>query len=938
MHRSAPTTVPGIGPAMQLDWGTHICQLYRTREDLVEILVPFFADGLTVGDQCLWITCEPLPAHAAVEALRHAVPELDERIARGDIEIIDHADWYVRNGAMDTEAVVAAWLAREQRALDRGYRGLRLSGNTFWVERADWQSFAAYEAAVHAAFADRRILALCSYSLEERRTNEIVDVLRNHSCALTRRGRRWDAAHDATTALDWLNEAARRERREAPPSSRTNSQTAHEHLVRLQRVTAALSPAVTVADVARVVVTEMANALDAQMATLAVPINEGADLMVIGHTGLRDETVEQFSIFPVATALPLAKVYRQGTPEWLQDPEAITAAYPGLDEETRRSQALACAPLVVGGRRLGAVGFGYTRPQMLTPDRRALLDDLAKQVAFAVERARLYEDTRRARDRLQMLSEATHRLATGTLHLGEVLEALVHEVTRQLAEACTIVLRDEHSTALWVAAVRHVDPEIERELRDLVASTPLEVGQGIIGRVAETGTSILVPRVERDVMDALAPEHREHYQRHRIRSVMAVPLRVSGENIGVLGAARYARREAFVEDDRALLQDLADCAALAIRNARQYARERDASRRKDEFLAVLGHELRNPLSPIVTALEVMKLRGTGGVREREVIERQVLHVNRLVDDLLDVSRVTRGLVELRRERISLESALNHALETASPILEERGHRVHVTPCRDALFIDVDPTRFKQVLVNLLSNAARYSNVGSRIDVICKQQEERVSIIVKDHGIGIAADALPTIFDPFVQVQRNVEAARGGLGLGLALVKSLIELHGGSVTVQSDGVGEGSAFTITLPTANAHPTSDRQRPDATDPVAGERRRIMVVDDNSDAADSLGDFLRALGHDVLVAYDAPQALTRANESPVDIAVLDIGLPVMDGYELARRLREQSSRPIRMIAVTGYGTDKDRQRSTAAGFDAHLVKPVAIDALLAHIARTP
>ena len=951
MPDGAPTTTRlGLSKPRQLEWGTHLCQLYRNRQDLVDVLVPFFAAGLSSNEQCLWITSAPLPAHEAKQALQVAVPDLDDLIACGQIEIIDHADWYKRSGRVEIQAVVHAWLAREKEALERGYAGLRLSGNTFWLERRDWESFRQYEAAVHAAFAHRRIIALCSYSLEACRSDDIVDVLQNHAFALARRHGEWDIVHNASTVVDWLretsaaleNEAARASRLEAErcrlhraeEEARASARAAHEHLFRLQRVTAALSTAATVADIARVIVTDMAQAIGAEMAILAVPTNGEADLMLIDHAGLNEETSERFAIFPVTTDLPVAAVYRTGTPEWLESLEAIAQRFPDLLLALRRSHAIACAPLVIGDRRLGAVGFGFTRPTPATPELRALFDDLCKQVAMALERAHLYDDARRTRDRLQLLSDASTRMATGKLNLDDVLEALAAEVTRHVADCCAITLCGEHDDKLQLAALRHTDSTIEAELREVLGSTPAEVGRGITGMVAKTGEAALVPTIDPSMLQSLAAEHRGHHERHAIRSLVAVPLRSSGATIGVLTAAQYGSREPFDEEDRDLLQDLADRAGLAVDNARLYARVQDASYRKDEFLAVLGHELRNPLSPIVTALELMKMRGnTDSTREREVIERQVLHVRRLVDDLLDVSRITRGLIELRKERVTVSSLVERALEMVGPMIEQRNHRIHVFPCSEV--VEVDPMRFGQILVNLLSNAARYTEPGGCIEVICGHRAGQATIAVRDTGIGISPEALPTIFEAFVQVQRNVESAQGGLGLGLSLVKSLVDLHGGTITVRSEGRGKGSEFTVAIPLVAIRTASGEDVSVSRDDACTPRgRRVLVVDDNSDAADSLGDLLRALGHDVMVVYDAPQALACAKEFHVEVAVLDIGLPVMDGYELGRRLEEQLGRPLRRIAVTGYGTDADRERSRAAGFAAHLTKPIEIDTLVERI----
>jgi CheY-like chemotaxis protein len=366
-----------------------------------------------------------------------------------------------------------------------------------------------------------------------------------------------------------------------------------------------------------------------------------------------------------------------------------------------------------------------------------------------------------------------------------------------------------------------------------------------------------------------------------------------------------------------------------------------AGRAKDEFLAMLGHELRNPLSPIVTALQLMKLRGDGGtVREQQVIERQLDHVIRLVDDLLDVSRITRGKVELRRETVELAEVVGKAVEMTSVLLEQRAHRLRVDVARQGLLWEGDPVRLAQVVSNLLTNAARYTPNGGDIRVVARRESAEIVLSVSDNGVGIPAELLPRIFDLFIQGKRDVDRAVGGLGLGLTLVKSLVTLHGGSVSAKSDGPGEGSEFTIRLPVASldvgdakSAPVCAHACPDAHGDVS---TRILLVDDNCDAADLLADALRAMGHEVQVAHDPVEALAKAQRVPPEVAILDIGLPVIDGYELAERLRTQRGLgSCRFIALTGYGQEHDRRRSLAHDFAAHLVKPVGVEQLMAAIA---
>ena len=358
-----------------------------------------------------------------------------------------------------------------------------------------------------------------------------------------------------------------------------------------------------------------------------------------------------------------------------------------------------------------------------------------------------------------------------------------------------------------------------------------------------------------------------------------------------------------------------------------------ANRTKDEFLAMLGHELRNPLSPIVTALQLMRMRGeTGAVREREIIERQVEHLVRLVDDLLDVARATRGNIELKFERIDIAQPLAKAVEMASVLLERRRHRLEVE-VEPGLVWEGDPMRLAQVVSNLLTNAARYTEPGGRVALRARRESAGryagwLRIGVQDNGIGLAPEMLLQVFGLFFQAKRSVERSQGGLGIGLALVKNIVELHGGKVEAHSDGPGRGSEFVVLLPavSVNTYATPAAVQAAAVAPAPGARKRIMVVDDNVDAAETLGLLLAAHGHEVDVFNDPVSALAAVPRLRPDIAVLDIGLPVLDGYQLAARMRTLlAGHPCRLFALTGYGQDADLARSAAAGFEQHLVKPI-------------
>jgi len=376
---------------------------------------------------------------------------------------------------------------------------------------------------------------------------------------------------------------------------------------------------------------------------------------------------------------------------------------------------------------------------------------------------------------------------------------------------------------------------------------------------------------------------------------------------------------------------------LLIREREARAEAEVANRSKDEFLAMLGHELRNPLAPIVTALQLMQLRGDETLyKERTLIERQVRHLVRLVDDLLDVSRITSGKIELKRERIEISEIIAKAIEMASPLIEQRRHNLTVDVPRHGLAVEVDTVRMAQVLANLFNNAAKYTEPHGGITVSAAMEnlaeDHRVVLRVRDTGIGLSAEMLPRVFDLFVQERQAIDRAQGGLGLGLAIVRTLVELHGGTVEARSEGYGKGSEFIVRLTAAPAGdetaPASRRESGIVADPDA---LRVLVVDDNVDSAELLAESVRLMGHVPRVAHDGPAGLRIGAEFRPDVALLDIGLPVMDGYELARHLRALPGlESIRLIAITGYSQEADRRQSVAAGFERHLVKPIQLEQL--------
>jgi signal transduction histidine kinase/CheY-like chemotaxis protein len=451
-----------------------------------------------------------------------------------------------------------------------------------------------------------------------------------------------------------------------------------------------------------------------------------------------------------------------------------------------------------------------------------------------------------------------------------------------------------------------------------------------------------------DEMKARYPEAFRAFSRGGDYAIACVPLLAQGRCLGGL-TYKFDGARVFEEQQKAFLQVIAWHSAQAIERSKLYAAEqrareaaessqriaREADRQKDEFLAMLSHELRNPLAPIVSALHVMKLSGGGAfVTERAVIERHVETIVRLVDDLLDVARVTTGKIVLRKERLDLAHAVAKAVEMVRPLVDARGQRLTVDVANPPIPVVADEARLAQAIANLLANATKYTEDGGAIAIRAYGSGAEAIVAVKDSGIGMTPEALPRIFDLFVQEAPALDRGRGGLGVGLRVVKDLVDLHGGSVSARSEGIGRGSEFVIRLPLAPADaPQAEGSAGPVTAPAPvplGELR-VLLVDDNVDGVDMVGAALESMGCIVRVVYDGPSALSAAAGFRPDLALVDIGLPGMNGYELAVNLRKVDDlASVRIVAVTGYGQEQDFVRSREAGFDEHVVKPMGLETL--------
>lgn len=781
-----------------MQWGTHACHLYESREDLVDVLVPFFATGLANGEKCLWVTSEPLDAAAATAALAAQVPDAGRYVASGQLEVIDYERWYK---GRDADAVLQAWVDAENRALADGYAGLRLTGNvTFITSRDEWRAFQRYEQRVNELFATRRIIALCSYHLGSTGSADVLDVVGSHRFALARRDGVWDTVESAALRM------AKRELHSINQvlESRVAARTAE---------------------------------LEAQKRELEEALR------------MRDET-------------------------------------------QRRLEAE-----LTDARLLGEISA-------------ALTDE-------------------------------------------EVVDGLYHK----LVDAAALIMRsdfasmqryDREHDALELLAHKGFTPEAQAFWRWVPAGRTTSCGMAL-----QAGRRMIIDDFE-TCADVAGSADLAAFRAGGVRAAQSTPLLSRGGELVGMISTHWKHAHVPAERDLRLLDILARQAAdLIERNTSaealraQTRRLLEADRRKDEFLATLAHELRNPLAPIKTGLKLLQTGDPDAApRVLEIMDRQLRQMVRLVDDLMDVSRITRGIVVLRRERVALGAVVDQAVEASRPLIAAAGHTLDVRLPPDELWLDADATRAAQILGNLLNNAAKYTPPGGRIELSAQTAGAAVQLRVTDNGIGIPADMRGRIFDLFVQADHSIERSHGGLGVGLSLARQLAELHGGTLAVDSAGSGQGATFTVLLPRATGEADPQPVGDDNAVPTAARDLRILVIDDNEDAAETVGMLLGAMGHRVRVECDALKSLDVGGTFRPHLVLLDLGMPKISGFDLARRFRaDPALRRATLVALSGWGSDEHRERSRAAGIDHHLTKPVAIaqlqpilDALARSVAGAP
>jgi PAS domain S-box-containing protein len=576
----------------------------------------------------------------------------------------------------------------------------------------------------------------------------------------------------------------------------------------------------------------------------------------------------------------------------------------------------------------------------------AIIRDVTDRKRTEAERAQLAreiaarEQAETAGGRFAFLADVSASLAV-SLDYGTTLATVARLAVPALADWCVVYVVDRDGTLRDMGAA-HVDPaklDLVRRLQRSRASG----NERPVARVVRTGKAELVPEVgedrlaraihvedDRDVLRRLAPV-----------SYMLVPIAVRGRTLGVIVFVSSESGRRFSPADLTFAEEVARRAGLAIENARLYEEAQELDRRKDELLAMLGHELRNPLGAIRTALQVVNHADTPrdeAARQRAIIDRQMGHVVRLVNDLLDVSRVMSGRIILERKRVDLNEVAQQCLLALRGDERAHEHELSLSVHADPVEVIGDPVRLEQLVFNLLDNALKYTPAGGRIEIAVRRDGGRGAIRVRDDGIGIDPEMLPHVFDLFMRGDASLARTRGGLGLGLTLVRKLVELHGGRVAVRSEGVNRGAEFVVDLPLA-----AEIAAPEPIGGVPGRRavppRRVLIIEDNPDARSALRALLEVWGHRVEVAEDGPRGFEAALAMRPDVVIVDIGLPGLDGYHVAQGLRAAlGDGGAFLVALTGYGQPDDRRRALEAGFDVHLVKPVDPDVLAETLARVP
>ncbi len=917
----------------------HIVQFYEAEAELVAAVSEYLLAGLAAGESLVIVaTAEHRTAFAT--ALGEAGYDTKLLEENGRLTLIDAREalaGFMRDQEPQADLFDASIGAVIARVLEKsGPAPIRAYGEMVDLLWRDGNSEAALKLeGLWSELARRQPFALfCAYVMNNFYRGDgarsIEDVCANHSHIIPQ----------SSSEVQTLRAQARALQHALDDAANSRAQ-----LESLQRIGKALHSELDLERVVQRVTDEAVACCQAEFGAFFYNVTDAAGESYMLYT-LAGVSREAFAGFPMPRNTEVFGPTFRGGVVRLDDVTADrrygkNAPHQGMPTGHLPVCSYLAVPVIArSGEVLGGLFCGHSKRGVFTQTHEDSVVGIASHAAIAIENARNFELQRRARVAADLARARTERLQKLTVELSRTLGAeetariVIHEIRELLAmEAGGVLVLDPSRTKIETFIIEgDIQDGVDRALKlDLSTRTPLF-------DAVRTGEMVWV------VGDQIAQRYPDLESLRNMtgaRTWGALPIFFEGRTLGAIGVQSISVRD-LTDDERELLLALGRQCGQALERARLHdatqaarAEAERANRAKDDFLAMLGHELRNPLSPILTAVQLMRARGeTASAREQNIIERQVNHLIHLVDDLLDISRITRGKVELDRRPHKLTTVVSKAVEVVTPLLEERGHRLTVSVPQEEVWLDIDDFRICQVLTNLLTNAAKYTTRKGVIDLAARLEGPNIEIRVTDNGIGIGPDLLPHVFDLFVQGLQTSDRRQGGLGIGLALVRNLVKLHGGTVRVTSEGAGKGTEFVVSLPVIESRDVSADGERSVRESVQVASKRILIVDDNEDAATLLADLLRSVGHEVRIAHDGLTGLEIATRFQPHTAILDIGLPGMDGYELAGKIHDRLGREVRLMALTGYGQEQDVARAEQAGFVAHFVKPVALAKLLAEI----
>ncbi len=957
----------GNGVIGDVPWGTHLCLFYANEEELAEVALPFVKAGLEHDELCVWVTPTSLGTRAAWERLAAAVPELDAQRARGRIEIVPHTLWYLHGGTLDPARVLAGWLDKLKAALARGCAGLRLMGNASWLETSDWARFSELEAALDVEIASRRMLALCAYGKDRCGVGEVADVIANHGLALIKRRGAWERLESRQCA----DARVTRERQELDRCVEERTAELREREEHFRALAEALPQIVWTAGSDGGV--EWFNQRWYQYTGQPAPVGAGWSWAEVAHPDDMPRTLRSWaearrrgSLFQneirvrgrdgeyrwfLVRAWPLkdgqGNIVRWfGTNTDFHEMKEVEADLRRTREDLDRAQEVG----QIGWWRLDTQRnvlswsdesyriFGVPRgsPQsydsflgIVHPDDRDYVDTRWK----AGLRGEPYDIEHRivADGRVKWVREKAYLELSpdGTLLGGFGISQDITD-RRQAEDAL------RRSEERWNAAIENfgegaiIATEAEQVIywnpaaRAMHGYTAPDEG---IGPLAETPNTF-----ELWTPDGSHQLTLDEWPMRRIKrgeTVRQLELRLRRPDQGWERIVSYSG--AMVETasgERLIFLSVYDLTE----RRRAEADLREANEAKDLFFNTLSHELRTPLAAMQNALDVVKKPEADEAQRAKmlaILERNIRHQTRLIDDLLDLSRIMRGKVEIARDPLDLREIASSLVDAAEPAARKSRLALSLELPERPIRVTGDVVRLGQVISNLLTNAIKYTEEGGSITVAVRAAAADAVLVVRDTGIGMSAELLAHLFEPFRQGEVSLARSTGGLGVGLAIARSLAELHGGRLEAASAGVGLGSEFTLRLPLRDG---DDAHLAVPSAQEEGSRaQRVLVIEDNPDLRESLALLLQLMGHTVICRENGSRGVECARAEKPDVVLVDIGLPDMDGYEVARRLRaDASTQEIRLIALTGYATPEHRDRALLAGFDHHLAKPVGADAL--------